>query len=229
MRAIDLTLPPPERRWAETLAAPWRDLLYSPGPGFRTPLEPGLFRTAVVILPAGAPAVRVTSLVIPAFGSEICRLRLEPLTDVPLPTFGSFFEPTRKGRIWRMPSDPREPAARAPEEPDWCYEGPSLGAALGRIARVRVLREQARGGAGDGTFAWTADRGLVLTGESGAESLLLALPDREEHALFLPAIGPYRVLADPSVPETPGAGIRELLGYGDREKPFEVTVSLEAV
>jgi hypothetical protein len=40
MPAIDLTLPPPERRWVETLAAPWRDLLYSPGPGFRTPLEP---------------------------------------------------------------------------------------------------------------------------------------------------------------------------------------------
>ena len=97
------------------------------------------------------------------------------------------------------------------------------------VARVRVLREQARGGAGDGTFAWTADRGLVLTGESGAESLLLALPDREEHALFLPAIGPYRVLADPREPQTPGAGVRELLGYGDREMPFEVTVSLEAV
>ena len=66
-------------------------------------------------------------------------------------------------------------------------------------------------------------------GTRGAESLLLALPDREEHALFLPAIGPYRVLVDPSVPETPGASVRELLGYGDREKPFEVTVSLEAV
>jgi len=37
------------------------------------------------------------------------------------------------------------------------------------------------------------------------------------------------MLADPRVPETPGAGVRELLGYGDREKPFEVSVSLEAV
>jgi hypothetical protein len=229
MRAVDLTLPPPERRWAETLAAAWRDLLYSPGPGFRTPLEPGLFRTAFVIMPAGAPAVRVTSLVVPAFGSELCRLRLEPLTDLPIPIYGSFFEPARKGRIWRMPGDPREPAARAPEEPHWRYEGPSLEPALGRIARVHVLREEARGGTGDGAFAWTADRGLVLTGERGAKSLLLALPDREEHALFLPAIGPYRVLADPSAPETPGAGVRELLGYGDREEPFEVTVRLEAV
>ena len=229
MRAIDLTLPPPERRWAESLAAPWRDLLYSPGPGFRTPLEPGLFRSTVVMLPAGAPAVRVKSLVIPAFSGEICRLRLEPLADLPLPIYGSFFEPTRKGRIWRMPSDPREPAARAPEEPDWSYDGPPLTAAFSRITRVRVLREHAKGGAGDGVFAWTADRGLVLTGSTGAESLLLALPDREEHALFLPAIGPYRVLVDPSVPETPGAGVRELLGYGDRENPFEVTVSLEAV
>jgi len=229
MRAIDLTLPPPERQWAESLAAPWRDLLYSPGPGFRTPLEPGLFRSTVVMRPAGAPAVRVTSLVVPAFGAEICRLRLEPLADLPLPIYGSFFEPTRKGRIWRMPSDPREPAARAPEEPDWSYDGPPLTAAFSRITRVRVLREHAKGGAGDGVFAWTADRGLVLTGGTGAESLLLALPDREEHALFLPAIGPYRVLVDPSVPETPGAGVRELLGYGDRENPFEVTVSLEAV
>ena len=82
MRAIDLTLPPPERRWAETLAAPWRDLLYIPGPGFRTSLEPGLFRSTVVMLPAGAPAVRVTSLVIPAFSGEICRLRLEPLAEI---------------------------------------------------------------------------------------------------------------------------------------------------
>jgi hypothetical protein len=229
MRAIDLTLPPPERRWAETLAAPWRDLLYSPGPGFRTPLEPGLFRAAMVILPAGAPAVRITSLVVPAFSGELCRLRLEPLADLSLPIYGSFFEPTRKGRIWRMPRDPREPAARPPEVPDWSYEGPPLGAAFTLITRVRVLREHARGGSGDGAFAWTADRGLVLTGERGAESLLLALPDQEEHTLFLPAIGPYRVLADPSVPETPGASVRELLGYGDREKPFEVTVSLEAV
>jgi len=173
--------------------------------------------------------VRITSLVVPAFSGEICRLRFEPLADLPLPVYGSFFEPTRKGRIWRMPSDPREPAARAPEVPDWSYEGPPLTDTFRLITRVRVLREHARGGTGDGAFAWTADRGLVLTGASGAESLLLALPDREEHALFLPAIGPYRVLADPRVPETPGAGVRELLGYGDREKPFEVSVSLEAV
>jgi len=113
--------------------------------------------------------------------------------------------------------------------PDWSYEGPPLTDTFRLITRVRVLREHARGGTGDGAFAWTADRGLVLTGASGAESLLLALPDREEHALFLPAIGPYRVLADPRVPEMPGASVRELLGYGDREKPFEVSVSLEAV
>jgi hypothetical protein len=31
------------------------------------------------------------------------------------------------------------------------------------------------------------------------------------------------------VPETPGAGVRELLGYGDREEPFEVEVTLEGL
>ena len=95
----------------------------------------------------------MTSLVVPAFGSELCRLRLEPLTDLPIPIYGSFFEPARKGRIWRMPGDPREPAARAPEEPHWRYEGPSLELRLGRIARVHVLREEARAEQGTAPFA----------------------------------------------------------------------------
>jgi hypothetical protein len=82
---------------------------------------------------------------------------------------------------------------------------------------------QARQGARlDGGPAWSSDG-------TGAESLLLALPEREEHALFLPAVGPYRVLLDPSAPTTPGAGARELLGYGDHEEPFEVAVELESL
>jgi len=228
-RAVDLTLSAAERRWAAALAAAWSDCLYSPGPGFASPLEPGLFRASFVMVPLGAVAVRITSLVVPAFGGELCRLRLEPLPALPHETFGSFFEPTRRGRIWSMGADRRTPGAQAPDEKGWFYEGPALAARLGGMARVRVLRERVRAGSGEGAHGWTADRGLVFTSATGAESLLLALPEREEHALFLPAVGPYRVLLDPSAPTTPGAGARELLGYGDHEEPFEVTVELETL
>ncbi|HKZ08348.1 MAG TPA: hypothetical protein VJU81_22975, partial [Methylomirabilota bacterium] len=226
-RAVELTLPAPERRWASALAAPWTDLLYRPGPGFASPLEPGLFRASFVIVPRGAVAVRVTSLVIPAFGDEVCRLRLEPVPELPHEAFGSFFEPHRRARIWSMGADRRSPGSYAPDEKDWYYEGPALAAGLSDITRVRVLREQVRAGAGEGAHGWTADRGLVFTTAAGAESLLLAQPEREEHALFLPAVGPYRVLLDPTAPTTPGAGPRELLGYGERDEPFEVGVVLD--
>jgi hypothetical protein len=226
-RAVDLTLSAPERRWAAGLAAPWSDLLYSPGPTFASPLEPGLFRASLVVVPVGAVAVRITSLVVPAFGGEVCRLCLEPVPALPHESFGSFFEPARRGRVWSLGDDRRSGAARAPDEKGWFYEGPALAARLGEMARVRVLREQVRAGAGEGAYGWTADRGLVLTSGAGAESLLLALPEREEHALFLPAVGPYRVLLDPGAPATPGAGARELLGYGDRDDPFQLTVTLE--
>jgi hypothetical protein len=227
-RALDLSLSDPERRWAASLAAPWSDLLYSPGPGFASPLEPGLYRASLVVVPAGAAAVRVTSTVVPAFGGEVCRLRLEPVPALPHEAFGSFFEPARRGRVWTLGADRQTGAARAPDAKGWFYEGAALAGGLGEMARVRILREQVRGGAGDGAYGWTADRGLVLTSATGTESLLLALPEREEHALFLPAIGPYRVLVDPQAPATPGAGARELLGYGDREDPFEVTLALTA-
>jgi hypothetical protein len=228
-RAVELRLPASERRWAAALAAPWTDLLYRPGPGFATPLEPGLFRASFVIVPLGAVAVRVTSLVIPAFGGEVCRLRLEAVPELPHEAFGSFFDPTRRGRIWSMGADRRSPGAYAPEEKDWFYEGAGLAPRLGETTRVRVLCERVRAGAGEGAHGWTADRGLVFTSAAGAESLLLALPEREEHALFLPAVGPYRVLLDPAAPTTPGAGARELLGYGDRDEPFEVAVTLETL
>lgn len=228
-RAVDLTLSASERRWAAALGGPWSDLLYSPGPGFASPLEPGLFRASVVVVPVGAAAVRVTSLVIPAFGGELCRLRVEPLPVLPHENFGSFFDPTRRGRVWSMGADRRTPGAHAPDERDWFYDGPPLAARLGETARVRVLRERVRAGTGDGAHGWTADRGLVFASAAGGESLLLALPEREEHALFLPAVGPYRVLVDPAAPATPGAGARELLGYGDHEDPFELTLELETL
>jgi len=226
-RAVDLTLSAPERRWAAGLAAAWSDLLYSPGPTFASPLEPGLFRASLVVVPVGAVAVRITSLVVPAFGGEVCRLRLEPVPALPHEIFGSFFEPRRRGRIWSLGADRRAAGARAPDEKGWYYEGPALAAGLGEMARVRILREHVRAGAREGAYGWTADRGLVFTSAAGAESLLLALPEREEHALFLPAVGPYRLLLDPREPATPGAGARELLGYGDRDDPFELTVGLE--
>jgi hypothetical protein len=228
-RAVEVTLPAAERRWAAALAAPWSDLLYSPGPGFASPLEPGFFRASYVVVPLGAVAVRITSMVVPAFGGELCRLRLEPVPALPHETFGSFFEPTRRGRIWSMGADRRTPGAHAPDEKDWFYEGSPLAGRLGEMARVRLLRERVRAGSGDGAHGWTADRGLVFTSATGAESLLLALPEREEHALFLPAVGAYRLLFDHDAAPTPGATTRELLGYGDHEEPFEVTVELQAL
>ena len=228
-RAVDLTLSAVERRWAAALASTWSDLLYGPGPGFASPLEPGLFRASFVVVPAGAVAVRITSMVVPAFGGELCRLRLEPVPVLPHDTFGSFFDPTRRGRIWSMGADRRTPGSHVPDEKDWFYDGAPLVARLGETARVRVLRERVLAGSGAGAHGWTADRGLVFTSVAGSESLLLALPEREEHALFLPTVGPYRVLLDRAAPATPGAGARELLGYGDREEPFEVTLELEAL
>jgi len=228
-RAVDLTLSEAERRLAAALAATWSDLLYSPGPGFASPLEPGLFRASFLIVPVGAVAVRITSLVVPAFGGEVCRLRLEPVPALPHETFGSFFDPTRRGRIWSMGADRRTPGAYAPDEKGWFYEGAGLAPRLGETARVQVLRERVRAGSGEGAHGWTADRGLVFTGVAGGESLLLALPEREEHALFLPAVGSYRLLLDPGAPATPGAGARELLGYGDHDAPFDLKLELETL
>ena len=228
-RALDVTMPDSERRWAAALVGAWSDVLYSPGPGFASPLEPGLFRASFVLVPRGAVAVRITSLVVPAFGGELCRLRLEPVPTLPHDTFGSFFEPARRGRVWSMGADRRSPGAYTPDEKDWYYDGPPLAGGLGEVTRVRLLRERVRAGAGEGAHGWSADRGLVFTTATGGESLLLALPEREEHALFLPAVGPYRVLVDPAAPATPGAGARELLGYGDHEEPFGLELELRTL
>ena len=68
---FDLRLPEPERRRAAGLVTRWRDLLYVPGPEFTSPLDPGLYRSSFVIVPAEGRAVRVSSFVVPAFGLAI--------------------------------------------------------------------------------------------------------------------------------------------------------------
>jgi len=40
-------------------------------------------------------------------------------------------------------------------------------------------------------------------------------------------MGFYRALVDPAAPATPGATVRELLGYGDRKGEFRIEVEIE--
>lgn len=226
-QAFDLRLPEPERRRAAALATRWNDLLYIPGPDFTSPLEPGLYRSSFVIIPAEGRAVRVSSFVVPAFGGELCRLRLEPLVSVRAENLGSFFEPRRRGVVYAMSPDRKEGAARPPDRPGWSYQGPSLQPRLERAERVRLLRERVTGGSGDSAFSWVADRGLVFATEDGREVLLLAGPDESEQAIFVTGLGFYRALLDPAAPETPGATVRELLGYGGREDQLRIEVEVE--
>jgi hypothetical protein len=111
-------------------------------------------------------------------------------------------------------------AARAPDRVEWRYEGASLAPRLGRVGRVRVLRERGRVGAG----SWTADRGLVLSGADGGECMVLGVTEPAEAALFLPAPGLYRALLDPRDAPQPGVTVRDLLGHGERDG---VDVSVE--
>ena len=47
---------------------------------------------------------------------------------------------------------------------------------------------------------------------------MISLEDiRGDNAAFLPSVGIYRRLLDPSAPAVPGASAAELLGYGDAE------------
>jgi hypothetical protein len=225
-RAFDLRLPEPERRRAAGLATRWSDLLYVPGPGFTSPLEPGLYRSSFVIVPAEGRAVRVSSFVVPAFGGELCRLRLEPLARFRAENLGSFFEPGRRGLIHAMSPDRKTGAARPPGRPGWSYQGPSLQPRLERAERLRLVRERVTGGSGDSVFTWVADRGLVMAGEDDRDMVLLAWPDSSEQVMFVTSLGFYRALLDPAAPETPGATVRELLGYGDRDD-VQVRVEVE--
>src|SRR5229473_1718569 len=122
---VDLKLPDRERALLGPLVAPWHDLLYAPGPGFTSPLDPGAYRTSVVIVPAAGPAIRVASVVTPAFGGELCRLRLEALPHAPPPSLGSFFHPSRTGTIYALTPERGAAAAQAPERAEWRYAGVS--------------------------------------------------------------------------------------------------------
>jgi hypothetical protein len=85
-----------------------------------------------------------------------------------------------------------------------------------------LLRE--RGRVGD--CSWQADRGLALTGADGALSLVLAVAEPAEAALFLPSPGLYRTLLDPAATPKPGVTVRDLLGHGDRDDGVETTIEL---
>jgi hypothetical protein len=217
---VDLVLPELERALLRSLLAPWRDLLYAPGPGLTSLLDPGAYRSSVVIVPTRDPAVRVSSLVAPAFGSELCRLHVEALPGPPAASFGSFFDLSRTGTVYAMGPERETAAARAPERGEWRYGGTSLAPALSQIRGLRLLRERGRAEGG----SWAADRGLVLTGADGVERLLLAVAEPAESALFLPVPGLHRILLDPGAPPHPGATVRDLLGHGDHAPPVDVTV-----
>lgn len=216
---IDLTLPESERAVLRSLLAPWRDLLYAPGPGLTSPLDPGAYRSSVVIVPATGPAVRVSSLVAPAFGGELSRLHVEALPQPPSTSLGSFFDLSRDGTVYALTPE-RGAAARAPERAEWRYRGAPLAAGLSQIRGLRLVRERGQGPEG----SWAADRGLAITGADGADSLLLAVADPSESALFLPTPGLFRILLDPSAPRYPGVTVHDLLGHADRPLPVEVSI-----
>jgi hypothetical protein len=218
---VDLALPDTERLLAASLAGPWRDLLYAPGPDFTSPLDAGAYRASFVIVRGDGAPIRVTSRVATAFGGELCRLRLEALARYRAEALGSFFEPARTGTVYALTPDREAGAARAPDRAEWRYDGPSLAPRLGRVGRVRVLRERARGAGA----SWTADRGLVLTAADGTECLLLAVSEPEA-ALFLPTPGLHRALLEPDRALQPGVTVRDLLGHGERDGDLDVTAEL---
>ncbi|MBI3625192.1 MAG: hypothetical protein HY215_03460 [Candidatus Rokubacteria bacterium] len=223
-------MPEHERRLAARLGGSWRDLLYVPGPGLAPALEPGLYRSSFIVLLADGPAVRITSALFTVFGDTLCRLRLEAVEPPRLETFGSFFDPARRGIVYTMAPDHREAGGRRdPDHPEWHYGGQSLRPRLSLVTGVRLLRERAVSMAGGEPIEWVADRGLVLKGAGGEESLLLASPDLSEHAQFIPSLAFYGVLLDPKAPARPGATARELLGYGAWDDSLEIALELETL
>jgi len=222
---VALHLPVHERDLLRRLVAPWRDLLYAPGPDFTSPLDPGAYRTSIVIVPAAGPAVRLSSVVMAAFGGELCRLRLEALPHDPPPSLGSFFDLTRTGTVYALTPERGVAAARAPDREEWRYGGVSLASRLGRIRGIRLLRERGRGAAG----SWEADRGLAITGADGEACLVLGAAEPAETTLFLPTLGLYRAVVDPAAARQPGVTVSDLLGHGDRDDPVEITVALHPV
>jgi hypothetical protein len=223
---IELALPAAEHALALALGAPWRDLLYVPGPDFTSPLEPGLFRSALVVVPAEGAAIRISSIVMPAFGTELCRVQLEALPDYQADMLGSFVEPERRGRIFVMSTERETLAARPADRAGWSYAGPSLGDRLGRVERVRLIRERVAAKLGGQAVGWTADRGLVIDVRDSEPCLVLASAESAEQALFLPVPRLYRALLA-STAAAPGATARDLLGYG--EWPEALDLALETV
>jgi hypothetical protein len=221
--ALDLRLPEPERRRAARLARPWMDLLYVPGPGLVSDVDAGSYRSTLFVALADGDLIRVTSLTVPAFGDSVCRLRLEGVGSLRMEALGSFFEPARQGLVFAFTPDRRSGAVWPPADPTWRYEGAPLGSSLATGGRVRVLRESGR--LPDGGV-WTADRALVIACAGGEEALVLALPDDAERVAFLPSLGAYRALVDPSAPSQPGADRLELLGYGRWEAPPTLDIHL---
>jgi hypothetical protein len=223
---VDVTLPASERALAAALAGAWRDLLYVPGPGLTSPLDPGAYRSSLVVIRGDGAAIRVTSRVSPAFGADVSRVALEPVAP-PRPgaldeALGSFFEPARTGTIYALTPDRAAGAARPPDRAEWRYEGPSLAPRLALVTRARLVREHGRGTG----VEWTADRGLALITADGAECLVLAVSEPAEVALFLPVPGLYRALLDGSAAPQPGVTVRDLLGHGERDDDVDVTVTL---
>jgi hypothetical protein len=203
--------------------APWKDLLYVPTPGFTTDLEPGCYRSTLFVVLGDGDVVRISSLAMPAFGGELCRIRLEPVNAVRLEALGSFFEVDRHGLVFAFTADRRTGAVWPPADPAWRFGGPSLHSRLAAGGAVRLLRENGRSADG-GT--WTADRGLVITGADGQAALALATADEPERIAFLPSLGVHEVLVDRQAVDRPGASRRELLGYGDWDVPPEVEIEL---
>lgn len=221
---IDLVLPASERALALSLGGPWRDLLYVPGPDFTSPLDPGSFRSAFVVVRAGYPAVRVSSGIAPAFGIELCRLQLESLPAYPDAMLGSFFDPVRRGRVFATSRDAAAPDGLV----GWSYAGPSLGERLARVERIRLIREHVSAKLHGQAIGWTADRGLVIDVAEADPCLLLASAESSEEALFLPVPRLHRVLLG-SAPPVPGATAPELLGYGDWPEAFELAIEVVEV
>jgi hypothetical protein len=219
---VSLHLPGHERHLLQSLVAPWRDLLYAPGPGFTSPLDAGAYRTSIVIVPVAGPAVRLSSVVMPAFGGELCRLRLEALPHDPPPSLGSFFDLSRTGTVYALTPERGVAAARAPDRAEWRYGGESLAPRLARIGGMRLLRERGRGPGG----SWEADRGLAITGADGDQCLVLGVAESEETTLLLPSLGLHRALVDPAAARQPGVTVSDLLGHGDRDDSAEITVEL---
>lgn len=175
-----------------------------------------------MVVPVEGAPVRVSSLVTPAFGGDLCRLHLEPLEHHRPESLGSFFEPSRTGTIYAFTPGRGSGAARAPERAGWRYEGPPLVSRIGRITGMGLLRERGRGA----DFSWEADRGILLTGVDGVGCLLLSVAETSETAIFLPSVGLHRALLDHDVAPSPGVSARGLLGYADWPADLDVAVEL---